>query len=153
MRGNGKMLLGALQEVWTTCSIKATQRKRGKSSRWLSNTSFISESPNSGKSLLSLSNIQQDKQGKQMPKRDFHQMSAIALEEKQKVNCLYSAELVLHLNKLFYKMYIKTSEVTLLSCHYLLCGLIRQTSSSSTREFSKFWWLSPALCTILKIKF
>lgn len=66
-RGNGKMLLGASQEVWTPRCVRATQRKRGKSSRWPSDASFISESHNNGKSLLSSSNIQRDKQGGRVP--------------------------------------------------------------------------------------
>lgn len=59
---NGKMLLGALQDAWVTRCVRATQRKRGKSSRWLSDASFMSRSCNNGKTLLSSSNIQHDKQ-------------------------------------------------------------------------------------------
>lgn len=95
-RGNGKMLLGALQEVCMSHCVRATQRKRGKSSRWLSDASFISGSHNNGESLLSSSNKQQDKQERWIPKRDFHHVSVFVLEKNWKVNCLYSAEWYQH---------------------------------------------------------
>lgn len=65
------MLLGALQEAWVTRCVRATQRKRGKSSRWLSDASFMNGSPNNEKPLLSSSNIQHGKQERRIPKKGF----------------------------------------------------------------------------------
>lgn len=45
-KGNGKMLLGSLQEVWVTCCVRATQRKHGKSSRWPADALIMSGSHN-----------------------------------------------------------------------------------------------------------
>lgn len=78
-RGNGKMLLEASQEVCASRCVRASQRKRGKSCRWLSDASFISRSHYRGKSQLPSSNMQ--KHGGQ--KHRFPHESAIVLQEHQ----------------------------------------------------------------------
>lgn len=68
-RGNGKMLLGSWREACVTRCVRATQRKRGKSSRWPADASLISDSYDNAGSLLSPSSKQQSKQELGLPSR------------------------------------------------------------------------------------
>lgn len=124
-RGNGKMLLGALQEAWVTRCVRATQRKRGKSSRWLSDASFMNGSPNNEKSLLSSSNIQHGKQERRIPKKGFPpcvgHCAGRELESKlESKSTEWHQHYICPLTRLSILIFAKPSVVTLLSCHHLL---------------------------------
>lgn len=88
-RGNSKKLLGALCEIWISHCTRNAERKCGKSSRWLSDASFISVSHDSQRPLLSSSNIQSDKRGGWMPKH-CSRVGLVVRGEFKSNSCLFT---------------------------------------------------------------